>query len=803
MIKAKLSKIIEQYRQRLLVNDAKAMATACYVACYSDPIMHLDDAPILSFAWILADYLQPPTANVSFVKQLGTQMIEWLERDLKGSDHVSAHLERFQFCNLLRDNLFKKLGRPVELHLSGSSALGLTCPVSNLDLHIDGVEFEELLAAVKELFPTAVASSSSTIEYRGQPYAFTLQTGPTMIDDVAGMIRTSFDTNPSIYMVCLLLMRWARANHLVRRNSHHVGRLTVTSLCLQILNQFNDVGGGFRLPTPEEEMNRMERILEGPFDVDYVGDMIMEIFNRLARSGSIEVLCEQAHRAIHLLAQSATLSSLWELEPNVANSNNFLGEDLAAARRRPRLLRRPISHGGKNGAPTVTSASYFMEGASLLLLGGCQSDVDTVMFDLYQGRRRPQHADAQCYLPLIVNKTMVDGGEAHVFSTFLTHAYRQIDLARRQGSVEFGPLKLSIKFGHFYLTNLPRLFMEEGMAATMQTVRKALNLGYSVLSEGKSEQLMQAEGGAMVFEPLKPEPEDEQESEASGSSSASSSKNSPSKPTVVTTAPEDARAMKPQVKKKTSLTPLSSSFEPTWHRDDGGIEKLLELLAFEPSASVQKGYAVSLCLFNRATNLSHGIQVIYDEEMKFLRASHRPIRWMSVDLRSTANSSVNFDPCLVPLMTPAALDLRMVISSSRPIVDLDEDSVLAEQLREGIVQVEGEQELRVQEAFRSNPTIFCRHVVTYKWHPTAQSVHAWHRLGLPTLPSSSLLPSIQCSQVTEYSSPSPLTGLFEFHPQEKDEVEMIIPLEWSNLSDCGADFIGGVWRIAQTMRMFI
>lgn len=795
------------------------IASAWYHVAYSEPYRPAgQNTPILSFPWILGDILIDQHDGRSGDFELRSSVHYAVGKDalvrtltLLGDDYVTAYMERLQFTHLLESNLKARLGNDqIEFSLVGSSATGVFSRSSDINIQVrlpESMSFtQDLLPAVAEMFHVTV--DQEKIQHRGRPFAFSITAWKdTESLDQVRLVRSALTAAPELLSIIIPLQRWARAQNFVRRSAYHVAQLSSTHLTCLVLtfmlrrldieaNSLDEV----ICEAVEQEYNwalalneKLKLLLEaeepgflsglGRAFYDFISFMafspeakVVELFHASKCRMSVNsdlVLSFREHffKAFHLLSQSLAVSALWEV---VVCSE--VEQEVALARR-PGLFRRQ-----------GLSTAVFMEGASALLFEGARSELDHVSYELYQLRRRSQHLQAQCFMPILRDPTTeLAIGSGKAYDDFFAHAVRQFDLARRTGGSAHGVLKMAIKFGNLYVTNLPKLFLEEGMSANIENTRRALSLGYKKVSEGRRKTLLEPSQGLQLDHP--------RDADESDNSKDENGKAIPT-PADILKKHEEAeertefKSMKATLRKKTNLTPMSSSFEPHVH-SDAGIRALLSELRMRPTDEpVQSGHMVSLTLFSAVSGSNSDYQIMYDEHMRFVKMSDRPMRWMVVDLKAQDHSQH---------------DLRLSLTSRRDL-EIDEEKAeedpIMKMLKEGVVQLEQNpistvteeassrsgSVLRVRPEFLANDRLFVRTSHQERFTPTPATLSALQSrnsvlAGLPTDLLTRL--HIRITWVSEYVEHDPVTGLYPHGPSEKIEVEADIRLDWDELEKTG------------------
>ncbi len=817
-MKRKIAALQEIYKTRLHEHSEEVrvkFASAWYYVAYSKPYKPQGlNSPVLSFPWIAGDYLisafcKSENTPSDFEKRssilftIGKDILQQ-SIDFLGEDYISFYIERIQFKNLLDTNINARLGAEMKPQVSfkyvGSSASGMFFRSSDVNLvcsSSNGISFsQDILPAVSEMFHVTIQNDQ--IIHRGRPFSFVISQ-----DNVEGLEQVKFirgvvTDHPLLLAYMVVIQRWARAQNIVRKSSFHSGQISSTQLSSLLLTfmcrhlKLTPSSAEDEDCLAEKQFEWLSSIIASlksalvTDDSDMISAMGAAFFTFIkfmtfsseaeliylfheskchqpVKTEFITSFREHFFKAFHILSQSLNVSSLW----NVIVSAEVEQEVTLA--RRPGLFKR-----------LGPSSAVFMEGSAVVLFEGAKSDLDQVTFELYQLRRRPHHVQKQCFFPVLREPVpfLYTNTSCKTYNDYFSHAIRQFDLARRTGSPEFGNLKMAIKFGNLYLTNLPKMFLEEGLSANVENTRKALMLGYKRVADTRTKALFDPSIPAKL-DHMRPMNEVE---EKVGKAVLT--------PADIIQQHEDddgdeaqLKSMKAIVHRKTNLTAMTSSFEPYVHTD-AGIRQFIQEFNLRPETSLS-GYAVSLTLYNAATETNSDYQVIYDSEMKFMRLSDRPLRWMAIDLK---NQEVDGE------------DLRLTLTSRRDIIKIEgeeeEEDEFKKRLRSGVVQFLDEAEiddhinrrgnvLRVVPEFLTNERLFVRSSHQERHVLTQASVHllTTRYPVLCTCPSDLLSKIvIRISWISEYADHDPQTGRFPSGPSEKVEVELDANIDWDELA---------------------
>ena len=459
-----------------------------------------------------------------------------------------------------------------------------------------------------------------------------------------------------------------------------------------------------------------------------------------------------------------------------------------------------------------------MEGCSRLVFEGAHSPKDLISFHLYSQRRRPNHSSLQCYDPILrdIPNTSKSGDTASAFSEYYLHACHQFNLAKCLGGASFGSLKIQIKYGNAYITHLPRLFLEEIGSSTIETVHLALSKGYKFVNASKEGmEGDEWEGRDVASLEIGRTPAILEEPKSLEIALPTS-----------TEIPQPKTSDAPRrPRKRTTLSPMTSAFEASVTLTSTIVDELVGF-GFQ-SLGKSSGYIVGTFLYDCNADRNCNLQLLYDDQLEFLRASHRPLRWLLDDVKACEGDGV---------------DIRIALSSTRRLKFEDDqqssDIALGETelerllhatesgnpdegsravIKQGILEPHKDT-IRIREAFRGkDDKIFVRHSVTERFQPKSPG------LLLPLLSTDPLIRAILSSpghppppsdllslftasimHVTEYSDPDPQSGQFQTII-EKCEFEWQLPLEWNQLlSDtCRDSIIRALWTVAQIGRIIV
>lgn len=880
-----------------------AKASAWYYVAYTESIRPRGLAkPILSFPWVVGDYLiaiprsiHGDLAKAEEAARTTSLVTAWDSASILGRQIVAAAIkildeevkastvERLNFYTLLHGLLRGVGGKDRKMELSGSLKGLFHGPESDINVFL-GVEEVELAGPVLTHLSKTFACQyrSGMIEYRGKPFSFTIFNRPAWHSPSA-TVREACRKQSFLMALLLVVLKWTRAQQLVRRAGSYGTQLSATQVALLLIENCRSAaavigkdGGNAGAATGENSVVSEDRAEteDGVFQVDAemqridairqslvclsadkigaVGRMALEFLEEMAfvpdstdvpllgNAEHLQLMREHSFRAYQLLAQSMRIEDLWQ-----GTHSPDIELELMLTRRNPKLQRR-----GRH-----RDLSVFMDGASCWIFEGSKSLQDRVTFELYHFQRRPQHLTAQCYLPVLLDASMATttaslndlNWSGHVYQQYFAHFYRQLDLLRRLGSPDYGGVKFSLRLGSCYLTNLPRLFLEDGTAATVERVQRALALGYETVGDVTTKKLLssksagfgvdlprddlggEAEGGGATKEPSAAETAEDDAILAAMSDAA--------KENLVTGEQGDEadplQFIKPvRVKKKAALTAMVGAFEP-FLAHEGALGEFIERTGLRASEMCSAGVAVMLNLYNSSVEGNCGFQVLYDEQLRFLRMTYRPLRWMVLDLRG---AEADGRDCRLTLTSVQEVDLQSLESCAPPVTGAMADpseqapplaspSTIKEAIQRGVIEfVEGGDlaaaedgtttvppgmvRLRAREEFRQIEKLMVRvsRKTSYSFAHHDQASLEQVLEGYPQLrkvPQDILRGLIiLVTHVAEHSTVDPQSGLFA-SVCEKTEVALDWRPDWTRIqhdANFATSVIPAFWTLAHLLR---
>ena len=110
----------------------------------------------------------------------------------------------------------------------------------------------------------------------------------------------------------------------------------------------------------------------------------------------------------------------------------------------------------------------------MFILSNYRSDLDHVEFESYKGERRSLHLNKQCWSAKI-NKDLFEFTRECQHEVML-HVSKQFSKAKELNLDH--QFRFQIKYGDFYLTNIPAMFLEEAISIPLWQLRSALSKGY-------------------------------------------------------------------------------------------------------------------------------------------------------------------------------------------------------------------------------------------------------------------------------------------------------------------------------------
>ena len=489
----------------------------------------------------------------------------------------------------------------------------------------------------------------------------------------------------------------------------------------------------------------------GEADAVWVGRAFFSLIHALAFDGkpgkvfldndaSAVKLSQLAFRLFHGMAQECGLQNSLARAPEMGEQV-LVQQALAALP--PSLMTRGYS-GGKPGS-SPSQPMLYVEGSSMFLLaphyppptistpGGSVdpsvyvSPKHLLQFSIYGHRRRPQHASKQCYdVSLRFDEELPDASvssshDNSIFSkalafkcvalypSYYAHACHQLALARRAGGKRLGALRCQIKYGWSYLTNMPRLFVEEAGTATVLALQQALTKGYRTIKAfgllghpnhyDDEEEDEDGDGGESALwqdlASLKLLGAKRDHDEVGYSSALGDSRiraldaivegNAAIMQKTAQDASQKAKKRSPSKK----LTPMASSFEPGLPVNAISAEDLVKRLldlgfvpedTFAGQEEAPSSYALSLNLDDTSTNKTQSLTLVYSSQninrtttndpkmeedrdleegvLKLQKGFLRPIRWLLQDIKVGLGEDCNAGGGI-------GGDIRLVISSGK------------------------------------------------------------------------------------------------------------------------------------------
>lgn len=841
------------------------MASAWYYVTYDEPQQPKNlDSPILSFPWLVWDFLlkvrtenfhsggkiqEPETMNL-----LGMQVFNQA-RDIIIEDLNGGLVQRRHFITLLTSLIYDSLGEGVEVIPSGSVSSYVMNLASDINIYVRTTPitlYENLAPAISNLF--LITYRHGMIEFRGSPFSFTIfcrEEWHLPAACLRKLMRTDLDT----FAIVLVVLRWARAHHLVRSSAKHSGKVSATAFalfCIQILKDEDDEETGTRAGTETEtEMGDStlplgsvseESIWLGQVS-NYLKEATLKTFGRVGTrmakllrnlwlykeinvekivssmipsvdipSDVISSLSDYGFQGYQLVAQTLNVQSLWE-----ASYCGMVEVEVFTNRKRPRLSRR-----------MGVLSPRFVAGSGNLLFKNGQSPTQGIEFDLYRQRRRPNHYNSQCYVPILREMMeeeeleqdfkRINGRDIYsgfLYEEFFAHSFRQFDLARKTGSVDFGMAKVSIKWGHLYVLGLPRLFVEDVMAATIERVQEALRRGYQTVSDSLSDRFLQGPNGDIQLGlALSTSLNDENENENENGGMEERAKNSRLLEDIISQMAEgmdEMNASKPIIVKRPTLGPMCSAFDPKI-TNDKRLKEFLEANHFTVEVEVQR-ITTNLTLYNESAKSNCQFQVRYDSKMNFQFMTYNPLRWMLVDVKNTGQDG--------------ELDYRFILSSTKQVnLDQCKSTIsnngvnITDRIKKGVIEFEDDetatatasprQRPKVVPEFRANEHVYARTGTSKVFSlPTPMAIQKFMN-SFPALKNAPLsifhTLRITINYVTEYSLPDPCSGVFK-DVYDKTEVELSFLSDWEDLGAVTNDYIQSllpaVWTLCHIFHPYI
>ena len=468
----------------------KQIASACYFCCYSNPInLFSGGRPILSFPWILGDYLEKIVEESNDFKNdiascdvyciLAKQLNELFEKPGVISEMLFQYLDRMRVVDAVGgslDNKFLLVGSTAFFSFGEFSDVNLLC----------GQSIESVKDAMKRFRILFELKEDQRIVFEVDSYQVVVEYGQSPADIAAYKAYNDwiFGYLSKYWSIAEVLRRWATCFRIIRHGPFHYGKVPTWRL-LGMLFKFIEFSG-IDKPNPDisqidwsamicrvakatkEQMMILLRFLKflSFSSVQELRECFLDLI--VSSDNWLNIVRESALRGFYLLSQTLDITQLWNNKSSLADD-----AELAAAlnsRKKnsgPQFLRK---HG-------LSFSGYFIRGCSRILYECSNSRRDQLVFDQYNGHRRFPHLDKNCYSPRLL---FPNESQSNLFcrSEFFNHLQHQLLSTYKYGGASFGDLKLHMKLGKIYLMHLSKMFIEEVGSATLENVQLALDKCY-------------------------------------------------------------------------------------------------------------------------------------------------------------------------------------------------------------------------------------------------------------------------------------------------------------------------------------
>lgn len=716
------------------------IAACCYKVCYegavSDGVPLGLSSPILSFAWLLGEHLERNLVESTLVSSpygiIGKDLLD----EYLAEDHslFTDFMTRMEIAGKLKEQL------GIDLELIGSTALFMFGPDSDLNLG----HFGSQVMTIKDCKMETLSNQKIRYSFDFEGYKVTVEE----IDNYENVRRLrSFVLNN--LALTSTMVKWARQHRICRQSSRSDYKLSVSGLVtlmfeLQseaqltniIIDDTNSESSLF------EKWMAAHRQCHNNNDNETLGRQVMHL---LLCFSKLDGLSEAAYRSFHLLAQTLKIDSLWR------HDSVWSAELAELDRRRRKLPSAPLPSSKQPVLGFVRKRSamsgLFMEGASRVLFSRGRTGKDALMFDIYHGRRRPQHETAQCYTARPQLPVMEGRWSSYCRSAFYNHSFRQLIKLGSVGadSAVFGDVRAHIRLGRLYFTHLPRLFLEEG-AASVDLLERALQKAYHSVDRATCRSLLRNSDSTIStsFEPVKPEQVDEIEDSIAVESIPQTIQEILDAQFARQNQTDKSKELPVNKRRRTTSSPMTSSFEP--HVENVELVKRLLLdcgiIQSTIAESTNSTVMVSCELFDVSAGQVRAVQVTYNDDdlLVPIKITSRPLRWLCVDLVSNEGMDGRFS---------INSTKKMSVESVPKLIEADTDG-----------------HLKFLLPFSDQQRIFIRRQLSTTYSMT-----------------SPFFPNLVLSQVTEMDQCDPLTGRFH-HTTTKWEVDLVDrSLQFAHFSD--------------------
>ncbi len=485
----------------ILPKEAFLKASAWYFSCYSSPDNKKNK--IISFPWVVEDVLQ----NLNKIENSDSLFKSTIENYCKLSRNnqaLSLYLENIQ--------IKKEISQTIqhELMIVGSQGLFLFEDISSIDLQ---------LLICSEKFES-MASIKQNLDKHYYNVILDKNVVKCQIDDLTSItifhsvpaisrfiyLSTHIFANPFLLPLFYTVVHFARlSNIFLFLNTEAVKLDLFQEFFLQFCIQNNYIQEEEIVAEQSQFKSRSDDMyfewLKLHDDLnDFVAgknqlklnnnnnssQILLKFYNEFAFSSeqivfkskfetariclsqkSEELLRNHFFNVFNLLAKSSQMTEVWML----------LSESSEPTFRKKFIMAK------KRGK----SQNIFAENASLLLFSNYKSDSDLLEFNLYKGKRRYLHLNKECYSVSLIRESASDRTHftSECYNKYLYQCVKQITKAKEFAAGHpDNNFSFQVKFGNFYLTNLPAILLEETYSVSMAKLLEALKKGYKIFKFG-------------------------------------------------------------------------------------------------------------------------------------------------------------------------------------------------------------------------------------------------------------------------------------------------------------------------------
>jgi len=590
--------------------DTHKKASAWYYACYSYYDNNNKKLKILSFPWIIEDVLQkfPSFKNYDLFSQ---SIIENYCKNRDDNQSISFYLENMND----RKNLSQITGK--NLIITGSFGLFLFENNFNTDLQLlicsnEISDLKKIKQSMSNHFDyVSIDSNVITCQIYDDISATIFKCNTTILRFL--YLRKHIFHNPFLLPVLYTIVHFARsANIFLFLNKVKLDLFL--EFCIQFLIDQKYIETKIDYTHAIQEFNELNTIKDDAmFDLYYdwlvihdhldeystnkvldnvSGQILMKFYSDLAFKKEIIVfksifdenkieLCLKSDQLLkthfyavfNLITKTNDISQVWN-ELNATSEPSF--------KKKTNMIKKK----GK-------SQNIFAENASLLLFSNFKSDQDLIEFKMYTEKRRSLHLNKQCFSSNLINNSNKFFTK-ECLNEYIHHSLKQFAKAKQTLQNQSGQvLRFQVKYGNFYLTNMPASFIEESLSIPLFKLREALKLGYKKFHFGfESNENIKVEKPVNKIEFKKSNESSDEEFE------------------------QDIKGKKKK-KNKLPLNNAYSAFDPNIDSNGSDLKSIFVDNEFQSKTS--DSYIVYLELNEAETNKMINVRVKYDFNFEFLR----------------------------------------------------------------------------------------------------------------------------------------------------------------------------------------